>query len=223
MVKAYTLYVRSSAYGSDLREVVFEQDMKSAIRTLLQKYKEAKKDKFEYYIFDFFLIRLHLKDDYIKFEIQGNEYISKKRMKKYFQQFCDQTFEELKDKWTYLEFKDHINQLKDHFVYGKDLGDDPFCSFYFDFLELEIDPTTEEWLEFIQEEDSGQDYKYYKVVKQNEKMVRGPDEEDDCFEVEDKLYYFWHHRIKIPGLDYPKDKGQYANDYNQILAMVGKN
>lgn len=195
MVKAFVLYTPSDAYGVSLSKVVFEDDMESGIKSLLILDKKEKREKFEYFLFDSFQIKLHLGDKYIEFEFQDGA-IFKSNLEIYFKKFCKKY--SIGQKWTYLEFKEYINELK-IYLHDKGLGDDPFCSFYFRFLELDVDPSTEEWLEFVRNaEDDIDEYENYKVVKENEKQIPDDDCDDNYFGIDGKLHYFWHIKIRIP-------------------------
>ena len=170
--------------------------MESAIRSLLIHDKNSDPKKFEYHIFDFFQIKLHIEEDYISFEMLEDQKgfgVSKNELEIFFEQFCVEKFGKSKDRWSYLEFKEHINDLKMHFV-DKDLGDDPFCSYLLEFLELDIDPNTVQLLEFIRGEDHVQ--KHYKVISCNEKKM--PEKDYDGFEMDGDWCYSWHYTIKVP-------------------------
>jgi hypothetical protein len=146
MVKGYTIYKRSDAYGSSLLDVVIGGNPEHAFKTLLRHIKNTRFN-FEYYIFDFDCIKLDLGDEYIKFELE-DDFVN------HFNQFCQKTFGELKCLWTYTEFKNHLDSLKEFIVYDLDMGDDPFCSFHYIFLEIDVNPNQSQDLEVIEEEES---------------------------------------------------------------------
>jgi hypothetical protein len=184
MVKGYTIHYQSDAYNSSLDDVILDENWESAVRRLLKNNKEEDSALgFEYYIFDVTEIKLHLHNNCVEFVI------SCPKINKCFKQFCLEKFKKVKNKWTYLEFKDHIGDLKVFFVYEKDIGDDPFCSYYLEFLELEVNPNQTQKLEIIRNQDDCKDISY--------RVISPEQAHESEFECNGIWYFSDTHKIKI--------------------------
>lgn len=170
MVKAYTLFYETYAYTSFFVGFVIADSWEPAIKKLLEIEKVNAKSSygFEYNIFDNVDIKLNLNDDHIFFNIptepvETEEHLKKKNLREPFEEFCLKTFGEIKYSWSYLEFKDNINDFKYFFTHEKNLGDDPFCSWELLFKEIEIDPTILQKVEILRkwgDDSCTADYKY---------------------------------------------------------------
>lgn len=158
MVKAYMLYYLSSAYDSRVSGTVICENWNEAIRLLLNNEKEKNKDHFSYHILDNTEIYINLNENDITFSFREDSY------RDFFTEFRN----EARYSWSYLEFKDHIQELKEFLVYEKDAGDDAFCSWELRFLEFDVDPTVKQCMKCIGWDDGSYNWEIVSIEEKKE-------------------------------------------------------
>ena len=94
----------------------------------------------------------------------------------------------MKYRWSYLDFRDYLDDLK-LFFNENGIGDDPFCSYYLNFLELEVDPKQSQVLEVIRNQDDCEDISYH--------VISAKDKNESEFERDGKWYWSDTYKIRI--------------------------